>query len=138
MGSIDLGTSTNRGYHGARYWCFCVLSEKLFRQLWPGRSLDTTSVKLQTYSKQPLIVLGSVETTVCYEHQKVTLPLVRDGPPLFGKNWFSVIKLNWSHVHYLRALGVQDIKYEEVFGKELGTFKGPDVTISVDPDARLE
>ena len=36
-----------------------------------------------------------------------------------------------------RTPGLQDIlnKYEEVSGKELGTFKGPDVTISVDPDA---
>ena len=81
--------------------------------------------------------------TVCYEQQKVTLSLVvvkGDGVALFGRNWLSVTKLNWSNVHSVSASsGLDDVlnKYSEVFEKELGTFKGPDVTISVDPNATL-
>ena len=100
-----------------------VMSEKLYKQLWPGRSLSTTPIRLQTYSKQPLDVIGS--------------PLFTMKPTLFGRNWLSVICLNSSHVHYVRAPGLEDMlrKYSAVFDKELGMFKGPDVTISMDPDA---
>ena len=99
-----------------------VMSEKLYKQLWPGRSLSTTPIRLQTYSKQPLDVIGSVEATVYYEGKGFPLPLVivkRDGPTLFGRNWLSV--------HYVRAPGLEDML-------EKYSFKGPDVTISMDSD----
>ena len=53
-----------------------VMSEKLYKQFLPGRSLSTTPIRSQTYSKQPLDVIGSVEVTVYYEGKGVTLPLV--------------------------------------------------------------
>ena len=43
-----------------------------------------------------------------YEQQKVvTLPLIiveGNGPTLFGRNWFNVIKLNWPSIHYTRQV----------------------------------
>ena len=33
-------------------------SETLFRELWPGRNVNDTSVRLQTYSEEPLVVVG--------------------------------------------------------------------------------
>ena len=75
-----------------------------------------------------------------YEAQKVTLPLVvvqGTGPMLFGRNWLNTIKLNWAKIHYTHAPGLNDLlaKYSEVFEKGLGTFKGQEVSIAVDPEA---
>lgn len=108
-----------------------VRSESLCKQLWPGRSLSTTAIRFETYAKQPLVVVGSLEAIVVYKEQKVTLPLVivkGNGPTLFGCNWFSVIHLNWAHI---RAPGLQDTlkRYSEVFEKGLGTFKGQEASI---------
>ena len=117
-----------------------LISESQYRQLWGGRRLSTSYIQLQTYSKEPLIVLGTIEVTVEYESQKVTLPLVvvkGGGPILFGRNWLRAIKLNWSNIHYTQSTGLQDVlrKYLDVFQKGLGTFKGPEVSLVVDPDA---
>ena len=87
------------------------MSEKQCKQLWPGRSLGATTIRLQTYAKQPLAVLGSLDVQVVYEQEKVTLPLIiveGNGPTLFGRNWFNVIKVNWPNIHYTRAPGLQD------------------------------
>ena len=116
------------------------MAEKQCKQLWPGRSLGATTIRLQTYAKQPLAVLGSLDVQVVYEQQKVTLPLIiveGNGPTLFGRNWFNVIKLNWPNIHYTRAPGFQDLlhKYSGLFEPGLGAFKGPDVSIEVDPEA---
>jgi len=79
-----------------------IMCETQYKQpLWPGRSLSPSEIKLQTYSKKNLVVhvVGSQDVQVCYENQKVTLPLVivrGNGPTLFGRNWLRVIKLNWS------------------------------------------
>ena len=50
-----------------------IMSEKQCKQLWPGRSWGATTIRLQTYAKQPLAVLGSLDVQVVYEQQKVTL-----------------------------------------------------------------
>ena len=81
-------------------------------------------------------MLGTVE----YESQKVTLPLVvvkGGGPILFDRNWLRASKLNWSNIHYTQSTGLQDVlrRYPDVFQKGLGTFKGPEVSLVVHPDA---
>ena len=51
-----------------------LISETLFRQLWPGRNVNGTTVRLQTYSKEPLVVVGSIEVQAAYQGQNATLP----------------------------------------------------------------
>jgi len=61
--------------------------------------LDATTIRLETYAKQPQSVLVSLNVQVVYEHQPVTSPLViveGNGPTLFGRYWFNAIKLNWA------------------------------------------
>jgi len=36
-----------------------IMSETKKKQLWPGRSLSPSQLKLQTYSKEHLVVVGS-------------------------------------------------------------------------------
>ena len=117
-----------------------IVSETQYKQWWPGRSLDSSPIRLQTYSKQPLTVVGSLSVVVEYESQKVTLPLVvveGSGPMLMGRNWLNAIKLNWAKIHYTQAPRLQEVlaKYSEAFEKGLGTFKGEEVSIAVDPEA---
>ena len=35
-----------------------LMSQTTFQKLWPGRSLSTTEVRLQSYSKEPIPVVG--------------------------------------------------------------------------------
>ena len=111
-----------------------IVSEDQYKQYWPGRSLDKSTIRLQTYSKEPLIVVGNLDVQVEYGSQKVTLPLVvvkDNGPMLFGRNWLRVIKLNWRDIHYVKAPDLQELlrKYSGVFQTGLGTFKGPEVSL---------
>ena len=45
-------------------------------KLWPRGSLSTTHIRFQTYSKEPIIVVGSTDVQVSYENQNAQLPLV--------------------------------------------------------------
>ena len=38
-----------------------LMAEATYSHLWPGRGLSTTLIKLQTYSKEPITVLGTVD-----------------------------------------------------------------------------
>ena len=94
-------------------------------------------MKLQTYSKEPIPVLGSTQTTVSYE---ADLPLVivkGEGPTLLGRNWLQKIRLNWNRIHYTPSKGLQDLleKYDTVFQEGLGTFRGYEAKLHVDPNA---
>ena len=41
-----------------------VMSETTFNQLWPGRCLSATDVRLCSYTKEPISVLGCVEVKI--------------------------------------------------------------------------
>ena len=117
-----------------------LMSQATFNKLWPRRGLSTTTIKLQTYSKEPIVVVGSVQVQVSHETQTATLPLVvveGNGPTLMGRNWLSKIKLNWSKIHYIVNAGLSELlhKYHEVFQDGLGTFQGYQAKIEVDPEA---
>ena len=36
-----------------------IMAENTFNKLWPRRGLDSTNVKLQNYSKEPIPVVGT-------------------------------------------------------------------------------
>ena len=46
-----------------------LVSEQTYHELWLTAPLQTTSVKLKTYTGTPLKVLGLMNATVCYEQQ---------------------------------------------------------------------
>ncbi len=117
-----------------------LVPESGYKQLWPGRRLDPSDINLQTYSREPLVVLGSFDVAVVYNNKNLTLPLVvvkGNGPLLFGRNWLHAIKLNWSNIHYTQTPGSQDLlaKYPDVFQKGLSMYKGQKASLVVDSDA---
>ena len=83
---VDTGTSVS------------IMPETLYRQLWPRRGLMETTIRLQTYSKQPVAVVGITDVQIDYEGQTATLPLVivkGEGPTLLGRNWLSQIRIKF-------------------------------------------
>ena len=101
-----------------------LTAEATFKRLWPGQRLSATNVRLCTYLKEPIEVLGSANANMAYEGQAAQLPLIvvkGDGPTLMGRNWLKKLTLNWSQLHYTRCAGLQDLleKYQEVFQDQL-------------------
>ena len=47
-----------------------AISENKFQQLWPERKLESSTVRLQTYSQEPLSVMGQVDVAVEYKGGK--------------------------------------------------------------------
>ena len=56
------------------------------------------------------------------------------GPTLLDRNWLSQIRLNWSQIHYTTYPGLHDL-LAGVFQEGLGSFKGYEAKINVDPNA---
>ena len=116
-----------------------IMSEDTYRKIWPTRKLEVSNVKLQTYSKEPLPVVGAQNVQVYYEGQSASLPLIvvkGDGPTLLGRNWLGTIRIDWCKIHYTPSAGLQNLleKYDTVFQDKLGSFKGRQAKIEVDPD----
>ena len=117
-----------------------IMSEGAHQRLWPTKQLDVSDIKLQTYSKEPLPVVGMRNVHVTYEGQEANLPLVvvkGNGHTLLGRNWLGSIRLDWGKIHYIPCTGLQSLleKYKEVFHDILGSFKGRPAKIEVDPEA---
>ena len=66
-----------------------VMSESRFAELWPGRSLKTSKVRLRSYTKDEIPVVGCCQVTVTCQDQSVqNLPLMvvaGSGPCLFSR-----------------------------------------------------
>ena len=117
-----------------------LMSETLFQQLWPGRSLHPSSIGLRSYSKQPIVVRGCCNVNTVYQGQTGVMPLLiveGDGPTLLGRDWLSQIKLDWRQIHQVHSPNLQSLisRYPSVFKKGLGTLKGFEAKIYVDSDA---
>ena len=101
----------------------------------------THPTKLCTYSGEPLTVLGQQEVKVQHGEQTAKLPLLvvqGKGPSLLGRNWLRVLRLDWKVIHQLRGGSLQELleRHGEVFQAELGTLRGYEAKIHVDPGAK--
>ena len=81
-----------------------LMSYSTFTGLWPGRSLESTAVKLQTYSRETIPVVGVRNVNVEYNGQLGQFPLAiveGSGPTLLGRDWLSQIRLDWRQIHHV-------------------------------------
>ena len=122
--------------------CVSLISEKTFNKVFPNRVLKSSSTRLSAYSGHPLTTFGVLETVVSYGGQQETLPLLvvaGVGPSLLGRNWLSMIHLDWKSI---RAIAHQPPvaplldKYSEVFDGGLGKLVGHGAKIHVDPSVQ--
>ena len=82
-----------------------IISEETFKNIYQGRlaekqlEIKPAKVKLRTYTGGLGKVLGTVNIAVEYEGQgeKMSALLVveESGPNLLGRDWLSIVKLNW-------------------------------------------
>ena len=83
----------------------CLVSEATFKRLWPGRSLQPSTVRLKTYTREVLQVLGLAQVHVTGgKGQAADLPLIvaqTEGPSLHGRNWLQSLQLDWQQIYHL-------------------------------------
>ena len=105
------------------------MSENTFKTLWPGRSLQPSSVRLRTYLKETIPVVGCTNVNVDYNGQLCELPLVvvgGSGPSLLGRDWLSHVQLDWQQINQVYNASLHSVlsRYPGVFHEGLGTLKG--------------
>ncbi len=118
-----------------------LISETTFQKWWPGTPLEPSSARLQTYSGEPIAVVGQLEAEVKYGEQQAKVPLLvveGGGPSLFGRDWLAWIKLNWKEIHRIQGDTLERIldRHRPVFQEGLGTLIGYKAKIYVDPAAK--
>ena len=100
--------------------------------------LTQSNVVLSTYTGEKIRPIGTVDVTVRYNCQQVTVPLLvipGQGPGLVGRNWLEKIKLNWSDLKVVNVFSsIDDIiqKHKEVFCPKLGKLKDIGAKLHVD------
>ncbi len=115
-----------------------VMSEAAFQKVWPNKPMEPSSTRLRTYTGELLRVLGSVVVHVQHGTKEADLPLLvvkGSGPSLLGRNWLQNLQLDWELIHRLEESPLQEVlrRHADVFKEELGTLRGHQVRIDVDP-----
>ncbi|PFX15928.1 Uncharacterized protein K02A2.6 [Stylophora pistillata] len=108
----------------------------ILSHVWSGvlaaKSLRQTDVRLKSYSGHEIPVLKEAKVQVSYGDQQACLPVIvtaGDGPALMGRNWLSVLRLDWKQIKQI-SLEPCDrgeslvSKYASLFDGGLGTIKG--------------
>ena len=78
-----------------------------YHTLWTADAappLQPSDVKLRTYTRLTIDVLGSVNVAVTFGTQHANLSLLvisGSGPSLFGRDWLAEIRLNWNRAAHL-------------------------------------
>ena len=130
-----------------------VMSSKAKDKLFPNLKLETTSVILTTYTGEKITVLGKLIVEVKYGKQHKQLPLYvvkGNGPSLLGRNWLTVINLNWKSLKLMSTTDTQatpkpQMNYEQqmeallenhkaVFEEGLGEISTFEATLQMKPN----
>ena len=78
---------------------------------------------------------------VQYQDQEAQLQLIvvrGSGPSLFGRNWLSAIRLDWRTINSVEGAGLARVleKHRTLFERGVGTLKGYEAAIEVEPNAK--
>ena len=127
-----------------------VMGEAKFHEIFKDckPKLESTNIKLRTYTGEFITAKGVSEVNVAYENQSVSLPLivtVGGGPVLFGRNWLKKIRLNWEQL--FSAMDVNKVsqnveldkiltQFTHVFKEGIGTMANIKVHIELKDDAK--
>ena len=122
-----------------------IINEDTFKTIRKGESnleLQDTTVKLKTYTGDPIIVHGSIVVPVEHNGQAARLPLVvaaGKGPNLLGRDWLSALCLDWKTIFSVgKSLTLQQVldEHSEVFEEGLGELRDVEAKIHIDKDAK--
>ena len=101
--------------------------------------LQKSKVKLKTYTGELVGILGTAKVEVTHgevKHNLVIHVVDGKGPNLMGRDWLSSLKLTVNSIHNLSTTSaVQEVvdKHVTVFSDKLGTLKGTEVRLHMDP-----
>ena len=79
-----------------------IISEKTHQTRLPNLQLSSSELLLRTYTGKPIKICGQTQVSVTYKDQQYNLQLVvveGNGPPLLGRDWLKVIKLDWREIN---------------------------------------
>ena len=118
---------------------FSLISESTQKRLWPHKKLLPATIKLKTYTGEPLAVHGSMLAWVQHGKSRAQLSLLvvkGEGPSLIGRDWLGKLRLDWQSIHHVYSNSLQEVlqQHPNVFREGLGTLKGHEIAISVDPN----
>ena len=101
--------------------------------------LQPTSVRLRTYTGEPVSVLGQLQVN---DEASAILPLQvvkGEGTTLLGRDWLQTFRLDWKNIFNLRVTPtLQEVldKHKEVFSDKLGTLKDYKVKFYLEEQAK--
>ena len=110
-----------------------LISEKTYKTQWSSQmqpKLKASDVRLHTYTKERIDVLGSIVVEVVHKGQRKSLQLLvvaGEGPSLFGRDWLMELQLDWCELYRVQqSITLQEIfnHHAPVFKEELGEAKG--------------
>ena len=109
--------------------CYSIISGATHKQLCPQKRLMPTTVKLRTYTVEPLAVKESVMAHVHYgdKEVKLSLLLLTDySLSLLDQDWLLHLKLDWQLINILLSEVLQQVmqRHEYIFQDGLGTLEG--------------
>ena len=120
-----------------------LISEKTFKALGCQQELRPSNIKLHTYTKESINVLGFMEATVCYKGQNKTLNLYvvgGEGPSPLGRDWLTELQLDWRELYLVNKShqSLQEIlnKHSAVFKEGLGEAIGIKAKLYVKDNAK--
>ncbi|CAC5398698.1 unnamed protein product [Mytilus coruscus] len=119
-----------------------IIGEENYKKYFSNIKLQKSNVKLNTYTGDPITVIGEITVNVVYDKQTEILPLivVKEGPSLFGRNWLSKLTVDWKHIRsVITPSSVKDkvnkLMQMDVFKDELGTVKGMQASLKLKEEA---
>lgn len=106
-------------------------------------TLKHCDIRLQTWSKHQLQLLGQCQVTVEHRnnmHKLVLFVIQGHGTSLLGRNWFAALGINVAGIHTVNRES-EDFKqllrtYSDVFSEELGAQVGRKISIELKPEAK--
>lgn len=117
-----------------------IMSEDTYKKLWDTPPpLKSTNVKLVTWTRDPLTVLGATHVRAKLGNKEAQCELLivsGKGPCLLGRNWFEALGLEISGICW----NDQEIdnlvqQFPSLFKDTLGEYNGPAVSLHVRADA---
>jgi len=78
-----------------------IIPKSIWTDVLTSKPVEHTDVKLRSYSGHEIPVIVEAKVQVAYRDQEAVLPVVitgNDGPVLMGRDWLSVLKLDWGQI----------------------------------------
>lgn len=117
-----------------------IMPEETYKKLWRlPPPLKSTDVKLVTWTRDPLTVLGATHVRAKLGNKEAQCELLvvsGSGPCLLGRNWFEALGLEISGICWT-DLEIDNLlrQFPDLFKETLGEYSGPPISLHVRGDA---